>query len=145
FKIAGTISAACRAAGINRDTHYDWLARDRQYAKDFEEAGLVRVELLETEAHRRALVCTDKPVYQRGKLVGHIREFSDTLLIFLLKAERPEKYRERCEARIKGADKPITFSLKLPRPPHVRLPETTEPKQFTIDLKKNGNDNGDES
>src|SRR5215831_8149136 len=145
FKVAGTITAACRAAGINRDTHYEWLARDPQYAKDFEEAGLVRVELLETEARRRALVGTDKPVYQGGKLVGHIREYSDTLLIFLLKAERPEKYRERYEARIKGGDTQITFTLNLPRPPRVRLPETTEPKQFTIDLRKNGSDTGHES
>jgi hypothetical protein len=145
FKAAGTISAACRAAGIDRGTHYHWLKGDPQYARDFEEAGHVRVELLETEARRRALTGWEEPVYQRGKLVGHIRKFSDTLLIFLLKAERPEKYRERYEARIKGADRPITFTLDLPRPPHVGLSETTEPKQFTIDLRKNGNDNGDES
>src|SRR5262249_26556 len=95
FKVAGTITAACRAAGINRATHYDWLDRDPQYVKDFEEAKEVRVELLETEMRRRALVGWDEPVYQGGKLVGHIRKFSDTLLIFALKAERPEKYRER--------------------------------------------------
>src|SRR5262249_2368131 len=62
-----------------------------------------------------------------------------TLLIFALKAERPEKYRECYEARIKGGDSPISFTLNLPRPPHVRLPETTEPKQFTIDLGKDFN------
>ena len=30
---------------------------------------------------------------------GYVREYSDILLIFLLKAVRPEKYRERVEMR----------------------------------------------
>ena len=37
----------------------------------------------------------DEPVYQGGALVGTRRFFSDTLAIFLLKAHRLEKYRER--------------------------------------------------
>ena len=36
FKVAGTISAACRAAGINRDTHYDWMKTDPEYVKEFD-------------------------------------------------------------------------------------------------------------
>src|SRR6266699_1263767 len=32
-----------------------------------------------------------------GQICGHVRKHSDTLLIFLLKARRPEKYRERIE------------------------------------------------
>ncbi len=46
------------------------------------------------------MVGTEKPVF--GSMgqglgsgeVGRIREYSDTLLIFLLKAAQPEKYRE---------------------------------------------------
>jgi len=38
-----------------------------------------------------------KPVYHGGKRVGFIREYSDVLLIFLLKGLRPAKYRERVE------------------------------------------------
>ena len=34
-------------------------------------------------------------MYQSGQLVGHIREFSDMLLDRLLKARRPNKYRDR--------------------------------------------------
>jgi len=33
--------------------------------------------------------------------VGCIKEYSDTLLIFLLKAHRPKKYRERYDVRIR--------------------------------------------
>src|SRR5262249_4954507 len=77
------------------------------------------------EMRRRALVGWDEPVYQGGKLVGHIRKFSDTLLIFALKAERPEKYRERYEPRSEGHT-PVTLTLSIPRPPGVGLPEATE-------------------
>ena len=37
---------------------------------------------------------TLSPVYYKGEVVGHVREFSDTLLMFSLKARRPEVYRE---------------------------------------------------
>src|SRR5262249_60570292 len=64
FKIAGTITAACRAAGVNRDTHYDWLGGGAQYGTGFEEAKDVRGGVFETEARRRALVGAHKPGYQ---------------------------------------------------------------------------------
>ena len=53
-------------------------------------------------ARRRAAEGTLKPVYQGGKLVGEIREFSDTLLIFLLKGKRPEVYRENVKVEHSG-------------------------------------------
>ena len=63
------------------------------------EAG---TEVLEDEALRRARDGTDKPIYQGGKKVGSVREYSDTLLIFLLKARNPAKYRERIDAHVTG-------------------------------------------
>lgn len=46
---------------------------------------------------RRAWKGTRKPVFHKGVVVGHIREYSDTLGMFLVKAKRPEyaDYRER--------------------------------------------------
>jgi hypothetical protein len=43
---------------------------------------------------RRGVTGYDKPVYQQGRLVGTVREYSDTLLIFALKARAPDRYRE---------------------------------------------------
>ncbi len=37
--------------------------------------------------------------WYKGKPGGTVREYSDILLIFLLKALRPERYRERAEVR----------------------------------------------
>jgi hypothetical protein len=41
-------------------------------------------------------------VYHRGREIGEVREYSDTLLVHLLKAHRPEKYRERVAAELSG-------------------------------------------
>ena len=92
----GTVLHAAEAAGIERKTHYNWLA-DPVYAAAFAEAEDKAIDALEKEARRRAIEGTEKPVYQGGKLVGTIREYSDTLLIFLLKGARPQKYRERVD------------------------------------------------
>ena len=51
----------------------------------------------EAEAHRRAFQGTTKPVFFQGGECGEIREYSDGLAQFLLKAHRPEKYRERSQ------------------------------------------------
>jgi hypothetical protein len=48
------------------------------------------------------VVGVERPVYQGKDLVGTIREFSDSLLMFGLKAKRPEVYRERRDVQIKG-------------------------------------------
>ena len=46
-------------------------------------------DALEDEAVRRGCEGHLKPVFHRGKEVGAIREYSDVLLIFMLKARRP--------------------------------------------------------
>src|SRR5574337_1699712 len=73
---------------------------------DFSAAWDAALELgtdsLEDEAVRRAHEGTLKPVYQGGKKVGTIREYSDTLLIFMLKARRPERFKERLAAEHTG-------------------------------------------
>lgn len=93
----GNISAAAKAAKIDRHSHYLWMDDGDEYRERFADAHQQACEALETEARRRAVTGTLKPIYQGGKKVGAIREFSDTLLIFLMKAAMPYKYRERYE------------------------------------------------
>lgn len=95
----GVITYAARKAGVARQTVYDWCAADPDFKVAFDEALVASTELLETEAYRRAHDGVLKPVFQGGERVGSIREFSDTLLIFLLKARRPDVYRERVDLR----------------------------------------------
>jgi len=97
FAEDGTITAAAKAAGIERHTHYAWMDADPEYAAGFREATKQAIEAMEAEARRRAVVGIEEPVYQGGRQVGAIRRFSDTLLIFLLKGAMPSKYRERID------------------------------------------------
>lgn len=99
----GNITAAAKAAGINRDTFYQRRDTDKTFAAAVADALESATDALELEARRRAQHGTEKPVYQGGKRVGTVQEYSDTLLIFLLKAHRPEKYREKIDHRHGGA------------------------------------------
>lgn len=98
FLETANVSRACRVASINRATHYDWLASDPEYAEAFREAEEHAADLLEAEARRRAVEGVEEPAgWYQGKPGGTVTKYSDTLLIFLLKGARPEKYRERIE------------------------------------------------
>lgn len=88
------IRRACQRAGISRGHAYLTRDQDPEFAKRWRSALKDSLELLEEEAWRRAQLGTAKPVFQQGELVGHVQEFSDTLMIFLLKAHKPKKYRE---------------------------------------------------
>ena len=71
-------------AGIDRGTHYDWL-KDPEYKAQFEAAKLQAADMLEDEAIKRATIGG-----------------SDTLLIFLLKGARPQKYRDNVRQEVTG-------------------------------------------
>jgi len=97
----GMVSKALRAVGMSKSRLYELREEDPEFAKKWDEAKEAGLDLLEDEVIRRALHGTLRPVFQGGRQVGQIREYSDTLLIFFLKANRV-KYRERRE--LTGAD-----------------------------------------
>ena len=96
FAQLASVTHAAEAAQINRREHYRWLP-DPAYAEAFAEAQQIAIESLEREARRRAVEGVEEPVFHNGRVCGTIRRYSDTLLIFLLKAAYPEKYRERVD------------------------------------------------
>lgn len=99
----GTVTHAAVNAGINRRTHTNWMDKSAAYRAAFDEAKADVCETFETEARRRAVEGVRRYLYHNGKPVIDPRTgeqafemtFSDTMLIFLLKAADPEKYRER--------------------------------------------------
>lgn len=93
----GTVLAAAEASNVHRQSHRNWMANDPRYAAAFEAAKDESIERMEHEARRRAVAGWEEPVYHQGQVVGTVRKFSDLLLIFMLKAARPEVYRERFE------------------------------------------------
>lgn len=96
FAKTGSIGLAAKAAKVHRSTHYDWLKEDEDYGAQFESAQDEAVDALEVEARRRAMKGTRRKRFnpKTGEAFFEF-EYSDTLLIFLLKANAPAKYRDR--------------------------------------------------
>lgn len=97
---SGNVSHACLQVQIARSTAYEARERHEEFAAAWDEAVEFAADAMELEARRRAVEGTDEPVFYKGMKVGTIRRYSDTLLIFLLKAARPTKYRERVQLDI---------------------------------------------
>jgi len=88
YPVAGTITAAFDAARISRTSHYVWLQEDQDYREAFEAARDEFTDRLEAEAVHRAHDGWTEPVFYQGAKCG---AFDSTMLIFLLKANRPAK------------------------------------------------------
>lgn len=112
------VSAAARAAMVDRSTPYHWREMDEEFARAWDEAVEVAVDALEGEAWRRAAIGVLEPVFQKGAQVGQIRRYSDTLMITLLKAHRREKYSEKQQLEHTGpggeALPPAVVNVYLP-------------------------------
>ena len=98
----GNITGAAKMAHISRTNHYEWFKENEDYNEAFTQAEEAAADRLEEEAWRRAVEGTVKPVFYKGQQVGGIREYSDTLLIFLLNGMRPEKYKKHSSHELKG-------------------------------------------
>ena len=98
------IRLACFKAGISRTTAYRTRDRYSSFADPWEEALLDAADILEGEARRRAVDGVEKPVYYKGKLIDTVREYSDGLLTLLLKAQKPERFRDRRDVEVSGKD-----------------------------------------
>lgn len=114
FRRTGRVDLACAAAGCDRTMHYDWLRKYPKYAAAFEEARKDVAQLLEDEAVRRAYHGTAKPMNVGGKLLM-VHEFSDQLLMFLLKNRNPKVFRDKASTDHRfvdgeGRDRPFLLS-----------------------------------
>ncbi|MBB2918320.1 terminase [Cupriavidus alkaliphilus] len=96
------VSAAARAVRMARQYLYELRDADADFAKAWDAAVVLGTEALEDEAVRRAYDGTLKPVFYKGEKCGSIREYSDTLLIFLLKARNWEKFGDRVRNELTG-------------------------------------------
>jgi hypothetical protein len=91
----GVVSYAAESAGIHYTTAYKARERNPKFSADWDASIETAIGAMEKEAYRRAVKGTTVPVgWFQGAPGGYVQEYSDTLIIFLLKANRPEKYRE---------------------------------------------------
>lgn len=105
----GNVTQAAALAGAGRASVYEWRAADVEFAEAWEAALDAAADKLEQEAWRRATQGIDEPVHYQGQRVDMVRRYSDTLLIFLLKGARPEKYKD-----VVTTQQQINLAIKLP-------------------------------
>lgn len=116
FEYSKMVSEACRMVGIHRSTAYLERERNKEFATAWDEIDKRVTEELEAEAFRRAVVGVPRKVVSAGQSFGTEQQYSDSLLQFLLKARRPEKYRDRVDVAHSGGVKhDVTQRVDLSR------------------------------
>jgi hypothetical protein len=98
-----SVAAAAAAIGLTRQAMYKARGTDAVFAAAWDDAVEIGTDVLEDVAVKRA------------------KDGSDTLLIFMLKARRPEKFKERSHQELSGSGGSplvpvIHVSLSEPRP-----------------------------
>lgn len=81
-----SVTNAADGIGVSRQALYKLRQEDENFAEEWDSAIEEGTDRLEDEAIRRAM----------GS--------SDTLMIFMLKARRPQKYKDRVENQLTGKD-----------------------------------------
>lgn len=90
-----SVSDAAKAAGVPIRTIYNWREGDPAFAAEWATAYTIGADNLEAEAQRRAVKGVEEPVFHGGKIVGTVTRYSDTLLIYMMKARDPERFCDR--------------------------------------------------
>jgi len=102
---AQSVSCAARTTGVSRTAYYKLREADHVFKRNWQDALEQGVDALEDEAVRRAL------------------QGSDTLLIFLLKGAKPDKYRDNVHVQQEvSGEVTLTWSDRLSRA-HTALEE----------------------
>lgn len=100
----GNVSESAVGARIARSVVYQAREEHPDFAARWDAALEEAADRLEQEARRRAVEGVAEPVFYRGDECGTVQRYSDTLLIFLLKGARPDKYRETVRNEVTGKD-----------------------------------------
>lgn len=104
FAKHGVVSHAAIKANIGRNAIYERRKLDEEFARAMDAAEEDAADELEMEAVRRGKEGTVRAIYHGTRIIGYERVMSDTLLIFMLKARRPAKFRETHKVLHAGHD-----------------------------------------
>jgi hypothetical protein len=120
FSSTAIVAAACKQAGISRNTVYEWLEKDEPFSFLYHQAELDAQDVVRAAIHRRAVEGVDEPVISQGKLVFiteevtledgtkvlrqrplTVKKYGDSVLLSMAKARLPE-YREKVDLNVQG-------------------------------------------
>ncbi len=124
LRATGNVTLAARGAGVSRQEVYKARNRNKTFRRLWNEALEEAVDLLDGEARRRA-TGIKRDIYYAGKVVGEENVYSDSLLMFLLKAHRPTLYRDNVKMEHSGGmdvtgGRKVTFEFVRPAEQQAR-------------------------
>ena len=96
----GNVAMAARATGWSRGTPYALRKTDKLFAEAWKEAEDIAVDMLEGQAWSLAMKGVKEPVFHNGEQCGFKVKYSERMLEILLKARRPNTYRENIKAEL---------------------------------------------
>ena len=105
------VRLAAAMAKVHFTLPYKRRRTDDAFRAAMDEATELGTAALEDEAVRRAYHGVEEPVFYKGVQCGSVTKYSDKLLIFLLKARRPEMYRDGSGAESERG--PVSISVNI--------------------------------
>lgn len=104
------VTESCRIAGCGRTTVHEWRRDEPDFAAAWDDALDAATDALEFAARQRAVDGIEEYVVSMGQIVRDPetgkplkqKKYSDALTALLLKAHRPERFRERHEVKQTG-------------------------------------------
>lgn len=113
FSEHGNCTQACEFVGISRVAIWSRRQSDPAFEQAYLAAEACGTQALKDEAHRRAYRGVLKSVYHKGEIVGLQREYSDTLLMFMIKKHDPS-FRDSFQVEHANAGgRPFMFQMML--------------------------------
>ena len=129
YRTNGLVKPAAEQAGCSRELHYGALRSSETYREAFAMVQRELVDELEEEARRRAIYGVKIPKLYRGKVIGYETRYSDTLLMYLLEANDPEKF-DGIRQELQKEERENGFCVRWDRDEVARpsLPRMTGPQ-----------------
>jgi hypothetical protein len=110
LSLTGKVSEAARACGYtDTATLQRYRREDEEFAEQWDLALESAANILEEEAIRRATEGVLEPVFYKGEVAGYKTNYSDTLLMFMLRGLKPGVYRENQ----RGGETNINFGIAV--------------------------------
>jgi len=123
YRKIGKASVVLRHMGLSRCWLDKWRNKSPEFLAAIAAAHEDFIDGIEEEARRRAVDGVVKDVYHHGRVVGKEKVYSDRLLAMMLRAHRPDVYRDNSRVEHAGevASKvTIDYSRRLPNPDEAR-------------------------
>ena len=106
----GNIGKALNGIPITRYQLTKYAKEHSAFNTRFNDALDLGLDALEDEAKRRGFDGVEEAVYHKAKKIGVKRNYSDTLLKFILAGRRKKIYGKETRLKLEGGDSPIDLN-----------------------------------